>query len=172
MRSHQPHSSFSVKLGVRQAFSAAATFSNAFKTPEVQSRDQWSLCTLLINQNGTESGSARDQVPKLIASLPRPTQELACEAMWTQQISMAQDHYRAWLPLSASGSVGEVAEASDAIVTKAHNYPCPKPHGPRYRCLGTPLGDSTATLLPRGLHEVGTRGRQRCRSGLHRTILS
>lgn len=90
MRSHQPHSSFSVKLGVRQAFSAATTFSNAFNARSAKSRDQWSLCTLLINQNGKDSDSARDEVPKVIASLPRPTQELACEAMCTQQISMAQ----------------------------------------------------------------------------------
>lgn len=86
----QPHSSFSVRLGVRQAFSAATTFSNTFKTPKVQIRDQWSLCTLLINKNGKDSHSATDQVPKLVASLPRPTQELACEATCAQQISMAQ----------------------------------------------------------------------------------
>ena len=53
-------------------------------------RSQWSLRTLLINQNGNDSYYVSRQVPNLIASLPRPTQELACEEMQVQQIGMAQ----------------------------------------------------------------------------------
>lgn len=70
-----------MKLGVPQAFPAATTLNIASKRSKVPFRDQWSLCALLINQNGKDSHSANDEVPKVIASFPRPTQELAYEAM-------------------------------------------------------------------------------------------
>lgn len=73
-----------------KAFTTATTFNDVFEAVRMRFRDQWSLCILLINQNGNDSHCVSGQMPNVIASLPRPTQEFACRAIAVQQIDVLQ----------------------------------------------------------------------------------